>query len=129
MALIQRLQAVNDRLSQLNAKFGDERYPVVILVSPQGLYIPLEPRPRVTEVDPRLIGKYLSAAVEIAQDDLVITGISRAYDKELVSKSKYLIKATQQPSGSWAGLKAEVISVDERQMMSYTVVVRRTRSR
>lgn len=129
MALIQRLQKVNDRLSQLNSKFGDERYPVVVMVTPQGSQVLLTPSPKVTEVDPRLIGKFLNSSVEIAQDDLVLTGVSRAYDKDTVSKSKYLLRATQSDSGLWSGLKCEVLSVDERQMMSYTIVVRRYRNR
>lgn len=128
MSLVQRLTGVYDRVGTLPARFGDPRYPLVCIQN-AGQTLVLTPQPKVLEVDARRVAQYLAAGVEIAIDDKVISGISRTYTKEQVSKGTYLINATRRTDGTWTGLKADVISVSENDLLTWTVVVRRYRSR
>lgn len=129
MSLIDRLRSVNDRVQTLNSRFGDPRYIKVAVLSPDGTYTELEPDPKVTEVNPRLIAQWLAVGVEIALDDRLIAGVSRSHPYETVAKSKYFLNAVETTPGIFTGQKAEVIAVSTTDILTYDVIVRRYRGR
>lgn len=129
MSLVDRLRSVNDRLQTLNSRFGDPRYIKVAVLNPDGVFTLLEPNPKVTEVNPRLIAQWLAVGVEIALDDRLIAGVSRSVAYDTVAKSKYFLNAQETTPGVYTGQKAEVISVSTTDMLTYDVIVRRYRSR
>ncbi len=119
MALIDRLQKVNDRLLNLPTKFGDPRYNEISYVHPVLGIALIVPNPKVESIPGYLASRYLASGVEVATDDLLVSGVSRSYPAEVLKKSRYLI-GTQ---------KLELIDLVETEMLSYSLILRKIRSK
>lgn len=119
MALIDRLQKVNDRLMALPTKFGDPRYVQVSLIHPALGTIAIAPNPKVDSIPSYMASRYLASGVEIAMDDVLVSGVSRTYSQEVLKKSKFLL-GTQ---------KAELIDIITSDMLTYSLVLRKLRGK
>lgn len=126
--LVGRLTKVGARLSVLPDRLGHPGYRTIVLRR-DNVYTELLPRPQITQVDPRKIGTFLSDNVEIVSDDLVVSGIPRTYDQDLLASATYLLDAELQPDGPWVGQRAEVIYLDKSDLITYSVTIRRARGR
>ncbi len=119
MALVDRLQIVQDRLMQLPTKFGDPRYKQISYVHPTLGTVLIVPNPKVETIPGYLAAKYMASGVEISKDDLLVSDVSRSYPFEVLKKSRYLID-TQ---------RLELIDVIETEMLSYGLVLRKIRGK
>lgn len=119
MALIDRLQKVNDRLSALPTKFGDPRYKPISYVHPSLGTVLIVPNPKVETIPGYLAAKYMASGVEISKDDLLVSGVSRSYSFEVLRKSRYLMGVQ----------KLELIDVIEHEMLTYSLVLRKIRGK
>lgn len=130
MTLVQRLQRVNDRLQALPMRLGVPQFTIVVLQdgTVQSL---MSPSPQVTQVEPRQVQAFLGLAVEVALDDLWLTGISRQYSEELLSKAIYIINAQEVVTGSniYTGKQARCLYIDRTELLTYRALVRVNRGR
>ncbi len=120
MALVDRLQKVSDRLMGLPVKFGDPRYQTLVAVHPAEGNVTLKPTPKVESIPSYMASRYLATGVEIANDDVLVSGISRSYSLEFLKKSRYLLNGNQ---------KAELIDILTSDMLSYSLVLRKLRGK
>lgn len=120
MALVDRLQKVSDKLMGLPSKFGDPRYIKVSAIHPaEGTQV-LLPNPKVESIPSYMASRYLATGVEIANDDVLVSGVSRRYSMEYLKKSRYLLQDTQ---------KAELIDIITSDMLTYSLVLRKLRGK
>lgn len=129
MTLINRLQAVSDRINNLPARLGVPQYSVVVLEAASGVYTVLKPQPTVYQVDSKKVGLMLPGNAEIDPDDLLIKDISRTYPLELVSTSTFIIDATLDSLGKWQGKRASVLNVEKKHLLTWEALVRLYRDR
>lgn len=120
MTLVSRLQTISDRLMNLPAKLGDPRYVTVKAIHPADGEVVLEPTPKVESIPSYMAARYLQTGVEIANDDVLVSGISRRYTEAFLKKSKYIINDTQ---------KAELIDIITTDMLTYSLVLRKLRGK
>ncbi len=120
MALVDRLQQVSDRLMGLPVKFGDPRYQTLVAVHPAEGNVTLAPTPRIESIPSYMASRYLATGVAIANDDVLVSGISRSYSLDFLKKSRYLLNGTQ---------KAELIDIITSDMLTYSLVLRKLRGK
>lgn len=120
MTLVSRLQHISDRLMNLPAKLGDPRYLKVDAMHPSDGLVTLMPTPKVESIPSYMASRYLQTGVEIANDDVLVSGISRSYSEAFLKKSKYTLDNSQ---------KAELIDIITSDMLTYSLVLRKIRNR
>lgn len=129
--LVSRLRKVNDRLQSLPDRLGTPQYTTVVLQLDTKQVV-MVPRPQVTQVEPRQVQAFLGLAVEVALDDLWLSGISREYPEDLLSKAIYLINAQEVGtvgSGIYTGKQARCLYLDRTELLTYRALVRVNRGR
>lgn len=128
MKLISNLTATHERLYRMAETFGDPRLSNVVLEH-DGQQYKLPTKPRLNQIDPRNIGKFLGSNIEILGDEEVITPLLRSALPEAVySNATYLLDAQWNGTG-WTGTRADLLWLDKSKVSTFTAYVSRHRGR
>ena len=129
MALVQRLSALQDRLMPIAAKFGLPQYLNEALETDQpnlviqhnGTDYPIEPNPKITELQRNQAERWLGAeAVELRRDIYFVEYLSRVnYPEDALAKGTYLI----------GGVRYDVLYLDRNRTTDYRAVIARSTKR
>lgn len=122
MALIDKMQQLSDRLQVLPERFGIPSVTSVVLQMGNA-YIVMKPKPQQKQINPQKVGGFVSNAVEIEADDIWLTGVSRSYSIDQLSKSVWIIEAVATGS-TWTGKRCKCLDIRTDNPLSYTVLVR-----
>jgi hypothetical protein len=70
---------------------GLATYKPVLMLSGGGDRL-LDPTPRVMSIDPERLGNWLTSNVQLLGDELILSGVSRAYTADELKRAEYVIE-------------------------------------
>lgn len=134
--LVQRMTALNDRLQSIPQRFGVPQYRAIAIrkkVIPEGQVVPvisyllLKPNPQITNVSGRYIGLQIAQNVTLSADDLMVTGISRAYGYDLLTENVdvWLVDAKPDGNGGYTGVPHYCLYVKDSELLTWEATLTR----
>lgn len=124
MKLIPRIANKTYKLGSLHTKFGDPRRVDVVLLSPAGEQVLIEPTPELVRVTPQQLEQFNTASIRVLATDYQIKEVPRfKYPDTLLTRCRYLIDAVKDLDGKYSGRAAEFRYLDDRDALYFTIIV------